>query len=90
MIEPSNHMRVMLEKLMLAGWVKRFGEIERPECCHRFIVEWAPSGRENLLTILTLINEIESKSGPITDEELPSLKAVAQLAALGNSSQDSA
>ena len=82
-------MRVMLEKLMLAGWVKRFGEIERAECSHHFAVEWIPSGKEKLLTILTLIGDIESKGGPISDEELPFLKAVAQLAAMGDPPENS-
>ena len=71
----------MLDRLMLAGWLKDSARIDNPQGLGPGSSEIAftctPYGLGRLREFLSLVNEIEKCSGPMTDADWPQLKMIA-------------
>ncbi len=77
-----NHMNSMLDKLVLAGWIEGVAQKDRPQGGMEMGVKFTSLGRMNLGMIYSLVRQIESAAGSeITHDEMPYLKAIAQLSA---------
>ncbi len=76
------HLNGLLDKLVLAGWIEAFAQKNQTEGNMQMGIKFTPLGGAKLKTVAALIAEIESKAGPITNEEMPYLNAVAQLTAM--------
>jgi hypothetical protein len=77
-----NHLNSFLDKLVLAGWIEAFAQKDRQAGNMQMGIKFTPEGGAKLQAISLLIAEIESKGGSISNDEMPYLKAVAQLTTL--------
>ncbi len=80
------HLNGLLDKLVLAGWIEAFAQKTRIEGNMQMGIKFTSLGGAKLQAIAGLIAEIESKAGSITNEEMPYLKAVAQLTTMNRPS----
>jgi hypothetical protein len=68
---------------MLSGWVDSTFQKTRSEGSQEASVIWTLAGKTKMQTLYLLISEIESaSSAPITNEEMPYLKVLGQLAVI--------
>lgn len=81
--EPDSSQRTqrMLDRLMLAGWLKDSARIENLHgpgpASSEIGFTWTPYGLQRLRLFLALINEIEQCSGPMNDYDWQQLKMIA-------------
>ena len=76
------HMQNLLDKMMRAGWVSATGFQDKTEGSSVGGIRWTREGISRLRLIAGVVAEIERAGGSITNEEMPFLKALAQLVAL--------
>jgi|ERR1041384_1443157 hypothetical protein len=80
-LEPTQRMQRMLDRLILAGWLKDSARVESPQGLGPGSSEigftWTPYGLQRLRQFLTLVNEIEQCSGPMNDPDWQQLKMIA-------------
>jgi hypothetical protein len=75
-------MQNLLDKMMRAGWVSATSFHDKTEGSSVGGIRWTGDGIARLQVIAGLITEIERAGGSITNEEMPYLKALAQLVAM--------
>jgi len=79
--EPSQRMQRMLDRLMLAGWLKDSARIENPQGLGPGSSEigftWTHYGLKRLREFLGLVTEIEECSGPMNQYDWQQLKMIA-------------
>lgn len=71
----------MLDRLMLAGWLKDSARIDNPHGLGPGSSEigftWTSYGLQRLRLFLALVTEIEQSSGPMNDYDWQQLKMIA-------------
>jgi hypothetical protein len=79
--DPLQRTQRMLDRLMLAGWLRDSAHIENPQGLgpgsSEFAFTWTAYGLERLRQFLALATEIEECSGPMKDEDWQRLKMIA-------------
>ena len=80
-LDPSQRMQRMLDRLMLAGWLKDSARIDNSQGLGPGSSEigftWTPYGLKRLREFLSLVTEIEHCSGPMSEHDWTQLRMVA-------------
>ena len=79
--DPIQRTQRMLDRLILAGWLKDSTRIENPQgpgpASSEVSFTWTPYGLNRLRQFLSLVKEIEECSGPLNDADWQQLKMIA-------------
>ena len=79
--DPIERTQRMLDRLILAGWLKDSTRIENPQgpgpASSEVSFTWTPYGLNRLRQFLSLVKEIEECSGPLNEADWQQLKMVA-------------
>ena len=82
MNDKPDYMSTMLDKLVLAGWVEGTVLKDQAEGSKQVSIKWTANGHQKMMLLLMLVSEIERASSQISNEEMPLLKGLAQLASM--------